>query len=211
MKFSEIARGTRADEEVELPRFDGQAEDSPAINARQRALNGIEEETALSAARKRAIAQGVDNPQAGDPLFDLALMVETIAISTLDADSPTADRKPLFDGGADQIRTWYGREAITLIYELQQDYQDRVAPTLKKITPLEFYEGILTLGGEDEAKSRRFFILSRPSLRWTFTRSMAVQQRSALLLKFPPGSSSETSSNPSKSGSEKGDVQPSTH
>lgn len=195
MKFSDIARGTRGDEEVELPRFEGQSEDAPAIKARVRALNGIEEEQALTAARKRAKADGVEDPKPGEPLFDLALMVETAAIAYLDLESPTDARKPFFDTGADAIRQWYGREAITLLYEIQQDYQDRVAPTFAKLEPYDYYNGVLRLGEEDENSARFFYLRSRAGLRWNFTRSMAVQLRSVLTSKFSPGSPSESDSN----------------
>lgn len=195
MKFSDIARGTRSDEPIELPKFDGQAEDAPATVARVRALNGIEEEQALSAARKRAITQGISEPRAGEPLFDLALMVETIAIAVLDPESKEGARSLFFDGGGEQIRQWYGREAIALIYELQQEYQDRVAPTSKTVSTLEYFNGILVLGGEDEERARRFFYLCRPGLRWNFMRSTALQQVNSLTPKSEPGSSSATPSN----------------
>lgn len=198
MKFSDIARGTRGDEEVVLPRFEGQPEDAPAIKARVRALNGIEEEQALVAARKRAKNEGVDDPKPGEPLYDLALMVETVAIAYLDGDSPTDTRKPFFDTGSDAIRQWYGREGIAMLYGLQQDYQDRVAPNFAKLSPFEFYQGILKLGEESEESSRFFYSRLRPGLQWIFVRSLAVQQRNALMSKFSPGSPSETDTNPTE-------------
>lgn len=211
MKFSEIARGTRSDCEIELPRYDGQGDDAEPIRAPVRALNGIEEGMALSAARRHAIAEGVDAPATGEPIYDLALMVETIAIAVLDPESAKDARTPLFDGGPKQIRKWYGREAIALIYELQQDYQNRVAPTFAKLTPFEFFDGLETLGGEDEEKARRFFYRCRPGLRWIYMRSTAVQQRNAPSPKSADGSPSERSTTPRKSERKKPARRGGTH
>ncbi len=191
MKFSEVARGTRSDEAIQLPRFNGQADESPAIVARVRALNGIEEELALSVARRRAEAQGIKEPTRGEPIFDFALMVETVAIAIVDPDSDPKSRKPFFDGGGDQIREWFGLEAVTLLYELQQDYQSRVSPTVYKLDGLEYLNGMMILGGEDEERARRFFYQSKPGLRWSYTRSMALLQVSSLTPKSESGSSSE--------------------
>lgn len=202
MKFSEIVRGTRSDEEVELPRFDGQPDDAPAMKVRVRALNALDEEQALSDARRRAKTEGVEDPKPGEPLYDLALMVETVAIAYLDPESPPNARTPFFDAGSDAVRKWYGREAIALLYELQQDYQDRVAPNVAKLSPYDFYNGILKLGDEDEQQARFFYYRCRPGLRWSFMRSMAVQQRSALMSKFSPGSPSETDTSQRPSASE---------
>jgi hypothetical protein len=198
MKFSDIVRGTRQDEELELPRIIGQAEDAPAPKCRVRALNGVEEELALAAAAKRAKAQGAD-AKVGDPIYDLALMYETIVLACVDPDSPSHARTPVFDGGADQARELYGRDAVTLVYSQQQFYQDRVAPQLGRLTPIDYTAGALVLGGEDENAALRFFLRCRPGLQWSFVRTLAVLQVNSLGRSLSSGSSSATAM-PSESG-----------
>jgi hypothetical protein len=190
MQFSKIVRGKRQDEVVDLPPYIGQPEDVPPIKSAVRALDALEEERALEAAAARAKSKGAKS-EPGDPIYDFALMVETIAIGYCDSESPPEARRPIFDGGPDQVREFFGREAITLLYEMQQDYQDKVAPTLKKLSPVEFYVGIQTLGGESEEEARRFFVRCNVGLRWTFMRSTALHLLSSLTHNSEPGSKSE--------------------
>src|SRR6266566_8978362 len=119
-KFSKVVLGKRAEKEVSLPSVDGGDETYPAV---MRPLDGLEEEDALVRARARAIAKGIENPKLGEPIYDMALMVETIAVSVLDIESPKDNREPFFDEGPEQVRA-YGREAISYIYQLQQTWQD---------------------------------------------------------------------------------------
>jgi hypothetical protein len=191
MRFSQIVKGIRQDKSIELPPYIGQPPDQPCMTCCIRALNDVEEELALGAAVKRAKDQGAAKPEPGDPIYDLALMVEVIALACCDPDSPTGARDPFFDGGPDQVRQHFGREATTLIYETQQQYQDDVAPTLKRLTPIEYYGGLHTLGGEDEERARSFFVRCSVGLRWSYMRTLAVQLLNSLQHSSASGTTSE--------------------
>lgn len=199
MKFSEIVKGVRQDEVIELPHYIGQPPDAKPLECAVRALNDIEEERVLAAAVRRAKSQGADKAEPGDPLYDLALMVETIAIACLDKDSPTESRQPFFDKGSDQVREFFGREATALIYGKQQSYQDRVGPSIKRLGPIEYYGGFSILGGEDEREARDFFERCSVGLQWSYMRTMAVQLLSSLQ---PKSSSGQTSADGSIASSE---------
>lgn len=187
MKFSSITKGTRAELKTALPPPDGAGEAVPCVI---RALNGTEEDLALSRAREHAKAQGIADPKVGEPIYDLALMVETIAIGCLDPDSPEAAREPLFDGGAPQVRTAYGREAISFAYEQQQEWQDEVSPSIKKLDPKGYIDALFRLGGANEEDARAFFIRSGPGLRWSLLRTMALQLVTSLTARSESGSNS---------------------
>jgi len=191
MKFSQISKGTRAEQQVTLPPPDGTEAPIPSL---VRALNGTEEGAALEHARAYAKARGVAEPRPGEPLYDLALMVETVAVAYLDPESPAAAREPLFDGGPDQLRQHYGREAITYLYEIQQAWQDEVSPSLKKLDAKGYVEALFKLGGPDEEDARVFFIRSLPGLRWSLARTMALQLVTSLSDSSPSGTTSESSS-----------------
>lgn len=214
MRFSEIIKGTRQYKQIELPPYIGQPPDQPNLTCCIRALNGLEEELALGAAVKRAKEQGAAKPEPGDPIYDLALMVEVIALACCDPDSPAATREPFFDGGPNQVRQYFGREATTLIYEIQQQYQDEVAPTYKRLGPIEYYGGLTTLGGEDEERARSFFVRCSPGLRWSYMRTSAVQLLTSLQPSSPSGGISESSgqtlseSQPTNSDQSESDTTP---
>jgi hypothetical protein len=193
MRFAEVVRGTRADVAAELPRFDGQPEEMPPIKAAVRALNGVEEDAILVAAMNHAKAQGVAEPKSGEPIYDFALMVETVAAAYVDPDSPVNDRVKMFDS-VDLVRKWYGREAIAYLYEVQQHHQDKVAPTALRLSPIEYAIGAEVLGGESETEALSFFFKLRPGLRWNLLRTLAVQRMSLLAPKSTPGLTSEASS-----------------
>jgi hypothetical protein len=189
-KFSTISQGTRATKPLDLPPPIGAGEGTAALKCLLRPLNGIEEGVALERARADAVKAGVAKPAAGEPEYDLALQAHTIALGCSDPDAPA---ELFFDGGADQVREHYGREAIAYIYELHLDWQDRCSPTLKNLNPDAWIAGVVALGGPDEEAARHFFYRLRPGLRWSYTHTLAVQQANSLLDSSPSGSSSEAS------------------
>lgn len=199
MKFSAIVKGTRQDESVDLPPHISQDPETPPIKAVVRALNGIEEEFALANAAERARAQKAAKCESGDPIYELCLMVETVCAGFCDPDSPKTARVPLFDGGADQVREFFGREAITLMYSIQQEYQDRVAPTFKKLSPIEFFTGAQVLGGDDEQRARSFFVRCSVGLQWSYMRTLACQLVNSLAHSSTSGADSAANGQTTKS------------
>jgi len=186
-KFSSIIKGTRATRQQELPQPIGASENAEPIKALVRALNGVEEAAALTSARADAVRAKVEKPGPGEPEYDLALMVHTIALAYMDPDD---DETPIFDGGPDQVREHYGREAIAYLYEVQQAWQDDCAPTVAKLDPVSWITAVTVLGGPDEAEARSFFSKSRPGLQWSFVRSLALLHVSSATPSSPSGSSS---------------------
>lgn len=191
-KFSQIVKGARAERPFHLPPVDGA--EGEGVAAILRPLNGIEEEEVLVAARMRAIGKGVEAPYAkiGEPIYDFALMIETLVLAVLDPDSPKDSRQPIFSS-ADEIKTHFGRDAIAYIYEAQQRWNDEVSPRISKMNAKEYIESIDSLGSPDEEKARRFLDRCSPGLLGSFARSMAVQLWTSLWGKSPSGSSSDNS------------------
>lgn len=194
-KHKSLAKGTRAELPFDLPAATGE---EVGLGCLLRPLNGIEEEEALVEARARAIAKGVTDPSPGDPIYDLALMIETIALGCMDPDSPKEAREPTFADG-DEIRASFGREAIAYIYAAHQAWQDEASPTLAKLDAKGYVDAIAKLGGPDEVESRRFFLRLQPGLLWSFTRSLAVQQWNSLWGSSDSGNNSDLISPTAKS------------
>jgi hypothetical protein len=195
-KFSTIARGTRGEKAMELPALDGG--DGLGIPCLVRALNGLEEEQLLVAARERAIAAGLTEPKIGEPIYDLAVMLETIARACLDPDSPKGARELMFTD-ADEARAAYGREAIAYIYELQKAWQDEVSPTIGQMDAKGYIHALATMGGEDQEQAMLFFYRLEPGIRASFTRTMACQLWTSLTASSSSGSPSAESGPSSKS------------
>lgn len=188
-KFSSIVRGTRQTKPIDVPPpIDAQATDEPR-KCLLRPLNGTEEGLALVRAREDAIRAGVTKPAIGEPEYDLALQIHTIALGCVDVDDPKA---LYFDGGAEQVRESFGREAIALLYAVLDAWQDECAPTIKKLDPAAWATGVTTLGGPSEEEARAFLSRLRPGLLWIYVRSMAVTLVSSPSPSSPSGSSSET-------------------
>jgi hypothetical protein len=197
-KFSKVVLGTRAEKEVKIPAVDGGEESYTAL---VRPLDGLEEEEVLVRARSRAIEKGLTEPRLGEPIYDMALMVETIAVGVLDIESPKDARQPFFDEGAEQVRQAYGREAISYIYQLQQTWQDEVSPTLLKLDSKATVEAMITIGGPNEVEARRFLEQCRPGLLLSLARSMGMLLYDSLTPRSDFGKSSESSGPSTKTAS----------
>jgi len=195
-KFSTIARGVRAEKVAELPPPDGG--DGTGVPALVRALNGLEEERVLVAARARAIIGGVEKPELGEPVYDLAVMVEAIAAAYLDPDSPKDDRQPMFSDG-DEVRGAYGREAIAYMYELQKSWQDEVSPTIAKLDAKGYVDAIAKLASGERDEALVFFYRLEPGIRASLALTMASQLWSSLTDNSESGSTSAPSGTTSKS------------
>lgn len=195
-KFSSIVRGKRAEKDIMMPPVDGG--DGSEVPALVVALDGIEEEEVLVRARERAIAHGIKEPKVGEPIYDLALMVETLAVAVLDVDSPVDNRQPFFDGGSDNVRS-YGREAIAYLYQLQQMWQEEVSPTVSKLDAAGTIDAMVKIGGPDEREARLFLERCSPGLLVNLARSMAALLYGSLMPSSPSGSSSASTTASSKS------------
>ena len=162
MRFSDIAKGTLATKAVTLP-FGG--EEHPLA---VRPLSGAEQGDTFAAARAYALSKGVADPKPGDRLYDLGLMVATLALGCVTAEDAA---KPFFDGGQDQILAHLDADRIALLYERHQAWQDECSPRATSMTTAEFFARVMEVANAkaDEDPLARL----RPSTRISWERTLA--------------------------------------
>ena len=162
-----------------------------------RVMTGLEIAQVLREARKTAKDAGVENPQQGDPIYDLAVAVHTLAVSCVDPDAPT---EPFFDGGPQQIleSPHLGRDGIVYLHELQENWQELCSPQAHRIDVEELDAMLDELAGPE---GWHFFVTLRPGMRWSFMRTMAALLVSYRTWKSTPGASGEQTSSETPSSS----------
>jgi hypothetical protein len=159
-----------------------------AVTVDLRVLSGEEEAAVLDRARKFAIERGVEKPRDGDPIYDLAVMVETLSLACVDTDSPT-DAPALFFEDARQILDGLDRERIVFLYTVWETWQEACSPQAKTLPPDEFYD-IIVRAADSEDPTDPFCRL-RPGMQWICFRTMANLLLSLLPLKSLRSSLSE--------------------
>jgi hypothetical protein len=154
------------------------------------ALGEREHDEVLEEARAFAIKHGLSDPKPEDELYERGLMVHTLVRSCLDQ-AVTDEEKPFFPGGAEQILASRVMlpELIAYLYQLQQLQQDEANPLIKEQTPAEYMAALVKTAGGDMT----FFVSSRPSTLWNFTRSLAAQRLVSMTRESPSGGSTESS------------------
>src|SRR6185503_10971841 len=130
-RFENILKGKKARKPVEFPApIDAENPEKKTL-VDLVVLSGDEEAAAIQAARAYAKAKGADEPKAGDPHFDLGLMVHTLARACLDPDAPgsfafffaVTEGSEDFDEMAKSILGRLDRERIAYLHGLQQVWQ----------------------------------------------------------------------------------------
>lgn len=193
--FSTIAAGARARKRVEATTIAG-----AAFACELRPLVGDDDALVLQRAREFAIARGVAEPREGEPIYELALAVESLAIACVDPDDAA---RPFFDGGSAQIRAHLDRDRILYLYETLAAWQATFSPRERTIDWPAFVAKVYELATAGEADA------DAPFARWphgtlaSFTRTLARLWWNSLGGKSPSGtdSASPTSSAPSATGS----------
>ena len=148
-KFADVCAGIRARKPILLPLPGAQidsatgewvAEEGKTVPLDIRALREDEYQDVLTFAMKWAKKHGLESPEDGDPLYERAKMIQTLALTCIDKDSPKNAPAPFFDGGFEQIRTSeiMTPEVIGYLYLQQQLWQDEISPLKKDMTPAEF-------------------------------------------------------------------------
>lgn len=200
--FTDILRGAQARKPVAFPRPSITAallskEPTQEVLVDLMPISGEEEAGVLERARAFATTRGVADPKPGDPIYDLGLMVETLAIGCIDHDSP-ADAPARFFASVEEIRQFLDRERIVYLYELHALWQDELAPLGRTLSEDEYYRTVLKLADAEDPSIP--FAMYRPAILGNFMLSMARQLRDVALSKLPPGSflSSDTTTEPSK-------------
>lgn len=182
-RFRDIVRGARARETLTLQIHDAET------RLDLRVLSTDEESDVISRARARAIAKGLVDPKAGEPLYDIAIMSETV----FSASRVVGGEDPFFDTVADV--TSLDRDTIQYIYQAHSLFTDRCSPRLMKMSPEEFVAGIAVLAGED-SESIRFFERLGSGMQWIYTRTLARQAVISQTLRSESGSTSEATGKP---------------
>ena len=181
MKFATVQKGIRAERRVTLPGFEG----APALLLRP--LNGLEEEDVLRQAFEYARRPGNEKPDASDELYELGVMLHTLAISCLDTDSPQDARTAFFDGGIDQIRLELPRDTIHYLYQQHSLWQDECSPYVRRLSLDEVYAKALEVASSEDDSP---FTSLSPATRWIFTRTLATLLLDSRELKSASGAPS---------------------
>lgn len=176
-RFRDIVRGARARETVTF------SVDETETRLDLRVLSADEESEALSRARARAMAKGLVDPKAGEPIYDIAVMAETL----FSAARVVGGEEPFFDTSADVSSL--DRDTIQYLYQAHSLFTDRCSPRLMKMSPEEFVAGIAVLAGED-SESIRFFERLGSGMQWIYTRTLARQAVISQTLRSESGSTS---------------------
>lgn len=173
MKFSAVVRGVTGGEPVEIP--NAKTALGADVIARARPLSQFEEEEVISSAMADARGGGSESPKLGDPLYDAAVMVHTVAIGYVDPDSKDDAPEPFFDGGAAQVRKAFGPDEIAYLYERQQAAQGAASPSIQRATPEQLWEITLAIAAGKRDDGRDPFISLSPALRVSWARISARQ------------------------------------
>jgi hypothetical protein len=162
-RFAAIARGTRALKRVPFTIWE------TTVEVALRPLNAMEEGEAFAGARAYAVGKGVPDPKPGERLYDLGLMVETLARGCVDADAPTA---PFF-ASAVEILEHLDTDRIALLFEQHQAWQDECAPRPKEMGGEEFLALVLRAAEDESNGAESPFSTLQPVLRASSERTLA--------------------------------------
>lgn len=213
-RFCDIEEGTRAVKTIDLPlanvpnvlqsdtqeqskerELNPKAYATPKVGVR--ALLPSEREHVLELASKRARDKGGASEQ-GDPLFDHALAVFTVAAAYVDPEAPPGQEAPLyFAPKSDPFNVEAAAEALRrsrhmtddIVYylrEQQEVWQDQISPQALTVAEDKVFESV-----REVAKDADFLLRMRPAMRLHFTRLMASLLLDSLEHRFM-SSSTET-------------------
>ncbi len=197
--FGQLAKGKRARKTFDFPmpgtkvNFETGGFEGETIKVDVRPLSEPELFEVLDKSRAFAKARGVEQPEEGDPIYDEAIKLHTVALACIDSDSLVDAPAQFFDGGVSQIleNDTLQREHIAFLYEQARLWQEECSPTRRNMTRTEYTAALVRTAGGDMTD----FLGMSPGQRWSFMRSMAAEQLILLARK-------STSSSPS-------DLQPS--
>lgn len=207
-KFSDVVTGARTRRPAKLPLPGAQVDPEthewvgPTASLDLRPLREDEHIDVLSSALAFAKKKGLEKPEDGDPIYERAKMVHTLAIACIDSDSPKDAPTAYFDGGVEQILASeiMTPEVIGYLYLQQQMLQDEVSPLNADMSPAEFMAAALSTAKGNYS----FFVNSRPGIQWSFMRTLAKLHVDSVLSSSPSSESSvppeKTNESPRPSG-----------
>lgn len=201
MKFSLIAKGTKAEESATFRYYDKDV----AILIRP--LSQLEEIDVIAAALKTCKEKGAEG-KPGNAIYEAVRMAATLAVACLDPDSPPGARQSVFDLGAEQVLAELDTDTIAQLAERQDRWQEQCSPSFRHKTVKELFEMARKLG-EDEHDPLAFARLS-PNTQLVLARFMAAllrQSRASSSSPTSPFSRSATTSESSETESPKEESQ----
>ncbi len=175
MKFSTVLLGKRAELPVEME-YRGET-----LRFAMRPLDGTEEALVLERATDFARKRNASTIEPGNPLFDLGVMVNALALAAVDVDSPEDARQPYFDDGAEAVLGAFGPEEIAFLHARYELHQSSTSPTKRQMSPADMVGHLIEIASSD---SELPFVKLRPILQWSLLRFSASQ-----LLGSPAGKS----------------------
>ncbi len=199
MKFSQVAKGTRAERPITVPGYKvidpvTQAEKSFVVIVRP--LSGLEQETAFANARMRAIEKGVPDPKFGEPIYDLAVMAFVLAVGCVDPDSPENARTHTFKDGIEILEELHP-EMIVFLHEHHETWQSETSPFEQGgMGDKSLMEKVREVAGPDGYAT---FMRWSPRMRLTYVLFTARMLWDSLGHKFLSSSDSENTSTTSES------------
>jgi hypothetical protein len=192
-RVDEIEQGTRAVKVIELPLAnvphgiqsgtpEQQRERELRPNAYKkrevgiRALLPCEREKILELASARAIAKG-GKAEEGNPLFNHALALYTVAGSYVVPDAPAGTDPDLYFGdtiekAAEKLRSWVHMTDDIVLYlrQCQEEWQTQISPQALSIGENELFD-VTKKAAEDES----FLAFMRPGMLAHFAHILAAQ------------------------------------
>ncbi len=134
-----------------------------------RPLTPFEHASVLTAARADAKEAGVESPEDGEPIYELAREIHTLAFGVMDTDAPDS---PFFDGGAAQIRAskFLTRDAIAFLYALWERWDDECSIRKGHLTNAD----VMAIVKEASVGNAGPFFALRPGAQWSCMRITAA-------------------------------------
>jgi len=197
MKFSNVIKGKKAEEKIEVPGFTD-TEGKPWSVVLQ-PLTVLEYTEACAEARAHAVSKGVQDPKLGEPIYDLALASQVLVRGCVDPDSPEQAREKSFNS-AEEIMKEMHPEHVVYLHTRHECWQDECSPTNEKINDDNMLDALREVAGPDGIAT---FMRFSPNMQVNFAISMAKTLWPLLEARSLPGSSSvsDTSNEESVSNS----------
>lgn len=176
--LSTIAKGTRARKAIPFPLSNARPDPKnvsgwigDTIMVDVRPLSSHEEVEILQSARAWAKDHGEIDPKDGEPLYDYAVQLFTVAAGTVDHDSAENDPKPFCDGGVPGIlkRDDLTREHIAYLHAWVRQWHDECSPRALQLNAEQYLETV----SETASGNMLPFLRLRPGTQWLLFRSTA--------------------------------------
>lgn len=195
MKFSDVVKGRLALSpvfDVALHHALDDKGEPLKLSMRFRVLAPFEATAALGGALAAAKAQGVEKPEAGDPIYDEEFRVETLAIACVDPETKDGEEPRRYFDSADEIRkaSALTPDVIHFLFEMHELWVDQCSLQKNALYNETAFERVLE---EAALGNVRPFLELRPGARWSCFAFSARQRRDLLKARSSSSSDSDAS------------------